>query len=154
MLFSSKTRKQRGFSIVELVMSLALVGFFCILTTGIFISGIKSGKMGQDVTTATIVAESLLNDHIRKMGNFYSIADVPASDTTYKELNNTKYYYDIKVADYDYDTQGRPLIKNVFITVRWNYEGFENDKNVYLTGQGNQEIKISKTIYKNYNFNY
>lgn len=99
---------QRGFSLIELIVSIGIIGTSLILVIGIFAYLVAGGQKASDLTSGTVAADGLLSQEIYQIMSvtntrnqfFLTSYSTPylLSGGTY-QLNNTVYFYKIYCQD-------------------------------------------------------
>jgi type II secretory pathway pseudopilin PulG len=149
-----KTRcqfKNTGFSLVEVVLAIAIVATSLLLFIGVFLTMFRASEKGVDLTAATVVAESQLNKFLYwkqeqegGLDGLGLVGDAVEPGGSGKVKHNTiEYTYEIKsrIAD-----PAMPNLRKVDVTVYW----WGDDANPTVqtkTGYGNLHVTLSKLIY-------
>jgi hypothetical protein len=128
-----------GFSLMELMLSIGIIGTSLILVVGIFTMLFSGSQKAGDLTAGSVVADGLLTQQI------YQLTSVESTRTAFFQaaytnptffrggtysLNNTVYFYKIYVQDIDphitlHDTDtdgtaGSTKMKRLDVVVWWN----------------------------------
>lgn len=122
-----KNTKQKGFSLIESLVALALVSFFLIVIAQMqsdFMSSNYQTKFRQD---ALLVAQNQLAEASKE---FYD-TDTTMSSTADDGRFNVDTAIIVESRDVNNDGVADPLFNTITVTVTWN-DGFGNDETVKL----------------------
>lgn len=131
--------KTRGFSLPELILSIALIGTSLLLVVGLFTYLVRGSQKAADLTAGSVMADSLLQQHIYQVMAVDTVrtaffVESYATPTLYRSgsctLNSTVFFYNLycndvplntrlQCADTD-GTRWRTPLKRFDIVVWWN----------------------------------
>jgi len=139
-LMSPRSRRQ-GFSLIELIVSIGIVGTSLILLVGIFTVLLNGSQKASDLTSGSAIADGLLSQQV------YQIMAVDSNRVTFFKtaystpqvinggtysLNNTVFFYKIYVQDvalgatlHNSSTDGstgQTLLKRLDVVLWWSDE--------------------------------
>lgn len=135
--------KDRGFSLVELMIAIGILATAIILIMGVFLMGLDASQKGADLTAGTVVARFILDEYIYGM-DFAGMpspatgSTLPAGTGTYA-LNNTNYSYSIDVTAVDHD------LKKLDVSVWW---WGSSPGSSTRAGQGQLKTNLSCLVYR------
>lgn len=152
-------QKTRGFGLLEVCISVAIIGVAIILVIGMFTLGINAMRKSVDVTAATAVAQQRIEEVRQAVQNAarqgYTPPEVnapgaPDALTSPSQgndsFNNTDYFWDRKVTVVFSDGFGWVMLQ-VSVTVKW----FVADKDqpaLPKAGYGNHFVTLSTIVYR------
>jgi len=113
LLNSKKINRREGFSLVEVAMSLAIVGFACVAMLGLIPMGLTTFHKAMGNTIEADIVQNLTNDIL--LANFSSVY----------QYNNQTYYY---------DSEGSPLPSSGSVPAGTVYKALVTIKGVDSSG--------------------
>ena len=124
-----QANKQRGFSLLEILIAFSILALSLGILLKIFSAGVNTAAVAENYTAAVQIAESLM----AKTG-----VETPLQAGQAAGLENEKYYWRVEVSTFtfnpehvDVTTLTAALFK-VKVTVNWG-DGNANDRQVELT---------------------
>lgn len=143
---------RKGFSLIELMIAVAIMASAIILVVGVFVAGMKATQKSADLTAGVIVGEFALQGYVQGIfdKNFDTLIGNISGTYT---LNNVIFAYQIDVTDVDVDNSKAPPVvkmKNLVVTVSW----WGGDSNA-ARGAGDEvsfgmlKTSLSRMIYRN-----
>lgn len=130
------SRGEAGITLIELLMTIALIGMLLITSTLVFTNAVHVGKMSDRRNQALNLAELVLEDvQTRDYSSLgagvysYTGAEIPA-----------QFAVSYRVSDPDagesgkWDTSGTPLLKTLTVVVTWQ--------------EGNEQREVQLTTYR------
>ena len=150
---SLAVRKNRGFSLVELMVSMAIISTTLLMIMGVFMTVFKASKKAVDLTAGTIFAESVLNRELRNLmtdpaerGKFFQ-----SNNKVYAEgvdrLNEAYFTYKMYVTDVSFPTsissRTDNKMKRVDVIVWWWGTGAEKNGR---DGYGTLRTEVSRIV--------
>ena len=151
-------KNDNGFSLMELMLSMAIIVVALVSIIGLFISLFRSSQKGMDLTNGMIVAETVLNQYLYDkqgmLGGLYgnlieNVADPETGTTSDSELygedfkSRTIYTYEIICRD----VKNSPPkdLKKIDVTVTWWRD--PDKEGEYKSGYGRLVVKLSRLVY-------
>ncbi|MCL5774268.1 MAG: prepilin-type N-terminal cleavage/methylation domain-containing protein [Firmicutes bacterium] len=143
--------RRKGFSLIELMIAVAIMASAIILVVSVLVAGMKATQKSADLTTGIIVGEFALQGYVQGIfdRNFDTLIGNISGTYT---LNNTIYTYQIDVTDIDIDNSKAPPVvkmKNLLVTVSW----WGGDSGATRTGDevsfGMLKTSLSRMVYRN-----
>ena len=146
----------KGYSFLELMLSMTIILIAMISIIGLFVSLFKSSQKGLDLTNGMVVAESVMNQYIydkqELSGGLYSnLTDNSASPFTgttendYGDELSHKTIYSYEIICRDVKTTAPLDLKKLDVTVSWWRDPAKESE--YRTGYGRLTVHISRLVY-------
>ena len=121
-------RGRRGFSLVELLVSIGIVATVLVYIIGVFTTGMKANRKSVDLTAGTLVAESVISHELygvladkdksaRFFAHTYTSNDAAIEGT--ETLSNTVFTYKLFVSDVNQFVESGNKMKKVDVQVWW-----------------------------------
>ena len=153
-----KAKNDDGFSLAELMLSMAMIVVALVSIIGLFISLFRSSQKGMDLTNGMIVAETVLNQYLYDKqgepgGLFENLDENISSPDTGTTSDSALYGKDFKSRNiYSYEIVCRNVkdsdpknLKKVDITVTWWRDA--NREGEYKSGYGRLTVKLTRLVY-------
>ena len=160
----TRNKERYGFSLVELLVSVAIVATVLLYIIGIFTSGMKANRKSIDLTAGTLVAESVMTHELYgilsdddKRAKFFN-SSIYSSGSSCMEgtqnLNNTVFTYKLFVTDLPETFGGsNNRLKKVDVQVWWWSDdvgeeggGSGNNVNAFKQGYGVLSVGLTRII--------
>ncbi len=141
------TQEHKGYSLIEVVLSIAIISTAILILVGLFTIMFKSSQKGVDLTIGTVVASSELAKYL------YTLQETPGlgldsldtdGDPPYRgtvTLNRTVFSYEIK------SFSAGPDLRKVDISVWWWQKAPDSFSQEFRTGYGRLNVKLSRIVY-------
>lgn len=154
--FEKKPKQNDGFSLVEVIVSIAIILVAIISITGLFISLLNSSQKGLDLTNGLVVAESVMNQYLydkqETAGGLYAnLTDNTSSPFTgttesdYGDELSHKTVYSYEIVCKDMKTTAPLNLKRLDVTVSWWRDPEKESE--YKAGYGRLTVYISRLVY-------
>ncbi|MFP4498182.1 MAG: type II secretion system protein [Vulcanimicrobiota bacterium] len=146
-----KKRKtnNNGFSMMELILSLAIIGLALMFFMAVYFGLFKASQKGVDLTAGTTIAESELTQFMENLesnpAGLSSITTVTFPVTGSSTLNTTVFDYEINGSVVP-NTDGN--LYKVDIVVWW-WAG--DEEKAKRQGYGRLSVRMSRLVYLKYN---
>jgi general secretion pathway protein I len=124
-----KTNKQKGFSLLEILIAFSILALSLGILLKIFSGGVNTALVAEDYTIAVQIAESL----IARTGT-----EIPLKDHQSNGAENKKYHWQLTISPYslaneNFDPKNTPAqLFKVNVTVSWD-DGGGDDRQIQLT---------------------
>jgi general secretion pathway protein I len=129
-LKTSKITKQRGFSLLEILIAFSILALSLGILLKIFSGGVNTAVVAEDYTIAVQIAESLM----AKTGS-----EIPLKDHQSSGLENEKYQWSLTISPYFLGNESigpkneAAQLYKVNVTVLWGDDGEGDDRQIQLT---------------------
>ncbi len=129
-------KKSRGFSLVELMVSMGIIATTLLMIMGVFMTVFKSSQKAVDMTAGTIFAESVMNKELRTImsdstlrGRFFTLNySINPYVEGVERLNNALFTYKMYASDISMPSwRTDNKMKKVDVVVWWWAAGSEHD---------------------------
>lgn len=161
-------RHRKGFSLIELMLSIVIIGTSIVLVVGIFTILVAGSQKAADITAGSTVAAGLMSQQIYQImasdntrNTFFQQAySTPTSFIagTYT-LNGTVFLYNMYVQDVNLssvtlscpatDTGGGTKLKRFDIVITWNDASSTQNIQTTARDQGLQEVHQVRFLWPN-----
>ncbi len=144
-----KRRVDSGFSLIELLISIGIIATVLLYIMGVFTTGMRANRKSVDLTSGTLVAESVISRELydiladsQRASDFFGATYGADSNTAYVQgsetLDGTVYTYKLYVSDVSMQMAGTDAsttgmgnaIKKVDVQVWWWTQDEEAAKTV------------------------
>lgn len=116
-------KNKQGFTLVELVLTMGFIAIILLSSTLVFVTAVKVGKLSggryEAMNLATKIVEDLQNYDYDTLDGVFAYTSLPAGFTG-----------EVEVQDEELDGTGKPLLKEVTVTVNWLKAGLEQEINL------------------------
>lgn len=150
---------QGGFSLVELLVSIGIVATVLVYIIGVFTTGMKANRKSVDLTSGTLVAESVISQELYgilsdsdKSAQFFAhnyTSSEPAIEGT-QTLSNTKFTYKLFVSNVNQFTESGNKMKKVDVQVWWwvpdNVKNADNKEDTVRAGYGVCSVGMTRLV--------
>lgn len=140
--------RPNGFSLLELVFAIGILGLAILMVVGLFVNLFRSSQKGVDLTAGTTVAEAELNRFLYKQQETAGgLEALPSGGSVADQGNvvssNQRYYYKISSSD-----AGSTELKKVDIVLWWwDGDRGQDDLSYRRTGYGKLQVRMSRLVY-------
>lgn len=116
-----KLHNNKGFTLIEIMVSIAIIAMGIFAVMSLVITVMKGNTLSKRVTTATTIAQGKMEDF--KSMDYDSVVDDPGTDTA--TAYDTVYYWEANVED---DTPATDT-KTITVDVYWSSGGTNTTHN-------------------------
>ena len=154
-----RSQKTRGFSIIELLISMSIISVALVFLIGVFTTGMKANRKSVDLTAGTLVAEEIISQELygilsdaTKSNDFFNKPDNKSEYVKgVKYHNNTKFTYKMYVSDVKNmgDAGNSNKMKKVDVQVWWwNDDGSDisDQQASFRAGYGVVSVGLTRLV--------
>lgn len=156
-------KKTKGFSILELMISMSIISIALVFLIGVFTTGLRANRKSVDLTAGTLVAEEIISQEL-----YGILADTGEGEHSAKKFfekndknteyvkgvkyhNNTKFTYKMYVTDVSGmgDSDNSNKIKKVDVQVWWwNDDGKDTSatQESFRAGYGVVSVGLTRLV--------